>query len=245
MSDPIIVVQKLCIGWSRDAVLLENASFNVERGEIFAILGPSGAGKSTLLRALVGLDRPLDGAIWIDGKRHDELSIARPSFGMMFQSGALFGSLSLLENVTVPLVEWTRLPKDVIEAMGRAKLQLVGLEGNEDKVPAELSGGMRKRAALARAIALEPSLVFLDEPTAGLDPVTSLEIDELLLKLNRITHVTFVMVTHELASIGRLATRCVMLDLESRGIIAEGIPHELAQGPDPRVREFFHQPLRT
>jgi phospholipid/cholesterol/gamma-HCH transport system ATP-binding protein len=240
---PIIVAKDLCVGRSHDAVLLRDVTFNVEQGEILAILGPSGAGKSTLLRTLIGLEHPLAGEIWIDGKRHDHLEVEQPSFGVMFQSGALFGSMSVLENVAIPLIEWTHLPNDVVTAISLARLRAVGLEGCENKLPSELSGGMRKRVALARAMALEPPLIFLDEPTAGLDPRSTYEIDALILKINRMVGVTVVMVSHELESIERLAGRCLMLDADSQRIIADGVPSELALASDPRVREFFHEPI--
>ena len=234
-----IEVRDLAIGWSRDAVLLEHADFDVARGEIFGILGRSACGKSTLLRALVGLEDPLAGAISIGGAGPPRLGAGRPRFGVMFQQGALFGSMTVGENVALALSRWTDLPADAIRAIVRAKLRLVGLEAAEDQLPATLSGGMRKRAAIARAIALEPSLVFLDEPSSGLDPVTSAELDRLIATLAHVLGLTVVVVTHELGSIDAIVDRCILLDRAERRIIAEGPPRALRASADPRVRNFF------
>jgi phospholipid/cholesterol/gamma-HCH transport system ATP-binding protein len=241
VSTPLIRVDKLTMGWD-DLILQKDASFQVERNEIFAILGGSGCGKSTMLRYLVGLEVPLAGAISIEGIGHPNLDVGRPPFGVMFQSGALFGSLSVGENVALPLDQWTDLPEDAIGAIVRAKLKLVGLDGSEDKFPAEISGGMKKRAAIARAMALEPPLLFLDEPSAGLDPVSAVELDDLILTLNRVLGLTVVLVTHELPSIFKIAKRCIMLDKDSQSIIAIGDPRELRDSSsDPRVHGFFNR----
>jgi phospholipid/cholesterol/gamma-HCH transport system ATP-binding protein len=222
-------------------VLLDDVSFEVPRGDIFVILGGSGCGKSTLLRHLIGLEMPMAGTIRISGQP-PRLEGAAPRYGVMFQSGALFGSMSVGENVAFALHEWTHLPVEAVKAIVRAKLALVGLEGAEDKLPAELSGGMRKRAAIARAMAFEPSLIFLDEPSAGLDPVSSVELDELILALNRSLGLTVVMVTHELDSIFKVGKSCIMLDRQSRSIIARGEPQRLrSESDDPRVRGFFNR----
>ncbi len=245
MNNPLIHVDHLTMGWD-DVVLQKDATFDVMPHEIFAILGGSGCGKSTMLRYLVGLEVPLGGTISIDGIGHPNLDVGRPPYGVMFQSGALFGSLSVGENVALSLDQWTDLPEDAIGAIVRAKLKLVGLDGSEDKFPSEISGGMKKRAAIARAMALEPPLLFLDEPSAGLDPVSAVELDELILTLNRVLGLTVVLVTHELPSIFKIAKRCIMLDKESRSIIAEGDPRELRDSaPDPRVHEFFNRLART
>jgi phospholipid/cholesterol/gamma-HCH transport system ATP-binding protein len=241
----MIRVEHLKMGWA-DRVLLEDASFEVERGEVFAILGGSGCGKSTLLRHLIGLERPMGGAIAIDGIG-DPRSVAgaAPRFGVMFQSGALFGSMTLAQNVGLPLETWTPLDEDAIDAVVRSKLALVGLDGFENHLPAEISGGMKKRAGIARALALDPSLIFLDEPSAGLDPVSAVELDELILTLNRSLGMTTVIVTHELASIFKIARGCIMLDRDARGIIARGDPRELRErSPDARVRRFFNREPR-
>ena len=242
---PLIEVTDLKIGWGQ-VVLQEQISFKVERGEIFAVLGGSGCGKSTLLRHLIGLESPMAGKVHIEGVGRPSLEVGRPAFGVMFQSGALFSSMTVGENVALLLEEWTQLPAEAITAIVRAKLALVGLEGAADKFPAELSGGMKKRAAIARAMALEPELLFLDEPSAGLDPVSAAELDELILTLNQVLGLTVVLVTHELDSIFKIASRCIMLDKEARGIIAAGAPAELRErSQDPRVQSFFNRTPRT
>jgi phospholipid/cholesterol/gamma-HCH transport system ATP-binding protein len=244
MNDVLIRVQGLTIGWG-DRVLLNDASFDVLRGEVFVILGGSGCGKSTLLRYLIGLETPREGSIEIVGIGAPRLAGNAPEYGVMFQSGALFSSLTVGENVAFALHEWTDLPPPAISAIVKAKLALVGLEGAEDKLPAELSGGMNKRAAIARAMAFEPQLIFLDEPSAGLDPVSAAELDELISVLNRALGLTVVMVTHELPSIFKVGKSCIMLDRESKSIIARGNPLELREkSQDPRVRQFFLREAR-
>jgi phospholipid/cholesterol/gamma-HCH transport system ATP-binding protein len=240
-SGAMIRVAGLEIGWD-DVVLQESATFDVARGDVFAILGGSGCGKSTMLRYLIGLEQPNRGTVSIEGIGAPLLEVGRPPFGVMFQSGALIGSMTIGENVGLPLHEWTKLPDDAVAAIVRAKLRLVGLPGVMDKLPSELSGGMKKRAAIARAMALEPGLIFLDEPSAGLDPVSACELDELILTLNRRLGLTVVVVTHELPSIFKIVSRCIMLDRESRSIIATGDPRTLRdQCTDPRVHRFFHR----
>jgi phospholipid/cholesterol/gamma-HCH transport system ATP-binding protein len=241
-AGPMIDVVNLTIGWSEDAVLQRDATFQVERGDVFVILGGSGCGKSTLLRHLIGLETPRHGEISIAGLGHPNLEVGRPPFGVMFQGGALFGSMTVGENVALPLEQWTNLPHEAVIAIMRSKLRLVGLQAAESKFPSELSGGMRKRAAIARAMALEPELIFLDEPSAGLDPVSSVELDELILTLNRGLGTTVVIVTHELQSIFKIGKRCIMLDRDSKSIIARGPPSELRDtSNDPRVLRFFHR----
>jgi phospholipid/cholesterol/gamma-HCH transport system ATP-binding protein len=239
-----VSVRDLTIGWD-ETVLMQGVTFDVQRGDVFTILGGSGCGKSTLLRHLVGLEVPMGGEIEIAGIGTPTLEVGRPPFGVMFQAGALFGSLTVGENVALPLAEWTTLPADAVEAVARAKLRLVGLGGFENHTPSEISGGMKKRAAIARALALDPELIFLDEPSAGLDPITSAELDELILALNRGLGVTVVLVTHELPSIFAVSNRCIMLDKESKGILARGDPRELRdQCQDPNVASFFHRKPR-
>jgi phospholipid/cholesterol/gamma-HCH transport system ATP-binding protein len=236
----VIEARDVAIGWSAEEVLVEHASFTVERGEIFGILGRSAAGKSTLLRALIGLEPPLAGEIAVLGAP-PVLERERPVFGVMFQQGALFGSMTIGENVALPLAEWTDLPASAIRAVVRSTLALVGLEGSIDDPPSTLSGGMRKRAAIARALALEPQLVFLDEPGSGLDPVTSSEIDGLIRVLAHGLGLTVALVTHDLGTIRGILDRCILLDRDTRSVIAMGTPHELEHSADPRIRRFFER----
>jgi phospholipid/cholesterol/gamma-HCH transport system ATP-binding protein len=226
-------------------VVLDHIDFEVYPGEVFAILGGSGCGKSTLLKHMIGLYKPAAGRILIDGEDisaaygEARLKILR-KFGVMYQSGALFGSMTLVENVALPLEEFTDLPPEAIRLIALMKLQRVGLSGVADRMPAELSGGMQKRGAIARAMALDPQLLFLDELSAGLDPVTSAELDQLVLSLARALKITFVVVTHELPSIFTIADRVIMLDKHEKGIIAAGSPQELRDhSDDPRVHQFF------
>lgn len=245
-TDVLIDVSALTIGWGADAVLQRDATFQIRRGDIFVILGGSGCGKSTLLRHLIGLEEPLAGSIDIDHAGPPRLDVGRPPFGVMFQGGALFGSLTVGENIALPIEQWTDLPDDAVTAIVRAKLRLVGLASAEGKFPAEISGGMKKRAAIARAMALEPELIFLDEPSAGLDPVSAVELDDLILTLNRVLGMTVVVVTHDLDSIFKIGKTCIMLDKESKSIIARGAPIELRDtATDPRVAAFFHRAVDT
>jgi phospholipid/cholesterol/gamma-HCH transport system ATP-binding protein len=237
----LIEVRELVAGYGA-VTLLNGISFDVPVGDIFVILGGSGCGKSTLLRHLVGLQPPISGEISIAGVGAPVLEGAPPRYGVTFQSGALFSSLTTGENVALALEEWTELPPEAIAAIVRAKLSLVGLEGIENKMPSELSGGMKKRAAIARAMAFEPDLLFLDEPSAGLDPVSAVELDELILALNRDLGVTVVLVTHELPSVFKIGKNCIMLDRETKSIIARGDPNVLrVDSDDPKVRAFFNR----
>lgn len=239
-----ITVEGLTVGWG-DTALLRDISFDVPKGETFVILGGSGCGKSTLLQNLVGLQLPMAGRIRIEGVGAPDLTAGRPAFGVMFQSAALFGSMTLLENVSLPLRKWTRLPPDAVRAVALGKLEMVELGGFDDHLPAELSGGMKKRAGIARALALEPPLLFLDEPSAGLDPITAAGVDELLLALNQALGVTIVLVTHDLACTFKVGRECIMLDKDAKGIIARGDPRELRDSAtDPRVADFFNRRSR-
>lgn len=228
--------------------IFKNVSFTVAGGEVFVILGGSGCGKSTLMKQLIGLLPPSAGRIVIRGHEitgpHGAAgreAVLR-QIGVMFQSGALFGSMTLLENIMLPLEMYTELPEEGREAVARVKLGLVGLADAALLMPAEISGGMAKRAGIARAMALDPPLLFLDEPSAGLDPITSAGLDRLILDLRRDLGATFVVVTHELASILAIADRCIMLDRAARGMIAEGDPRKLRdESTNPTVRAFFRR----
>ena len=237
----LIEARDLTIGYTEP--LMEHLDFNVERGDVFLVLGGSGTGKSTMLRTMIGLQPPLGGSIELEGVGDPALLDGkRPRFGVSFQAGALFGSMTIAQNVALPLEQWTDLDGATIDGIVAGKLRLIGLEQAANRLPSELSGGMLKRAGIARALALENDLLFLDEPSAGLDPVTASELDDLLLTLNQALGLTLVVVTHELESIYRIGTRCFLLDRDTRGIIAEGDPRVLRdESTDPRVRAFFHR----
>lgn len=238
----MIRVRDLTIGYG-DAPIQEHLDFEIERGDVFLILGGSGCGKSTLLQHLIGLQLPMAGSVEIDGIGDpSRVAGTRPAFGVLFQSGALFGSMTVAQNVALPLRRWTDLDDASIDTIVRWKLRLVGLDGFEHHLPSEISGGMRKRAGIARALALETELLFLDEPSAGLDPVNSVELDELILTLNASLGMTMVIVTHELQSIFKIGSRCVLLDREAKTIIARGDPRALRDDPpSSQVKSFFNR----
>lgn len=242
MNNPAIQVQDVTKIYG-GRVILDSIRLDVRAGETLVILGGSGSGKSTLLRIMIGNVRPDGGDVIAWGKslcrmRDRELDDYRRSIGVLFQSGALFNSMTVADNVALPLREHTDLQEQTIEIMVKIKLELVGLREHADKMPAELSGGMKKRAGLARALALDPKILFYDEPSAGLDPVTSAEIDELIINLNKRLGVTSVVVTHEMDSAFRIADRMVLLD---RGkFIVSGTPDEMRNSQDPLVRQFVH-----
>jgi phospholipid/cholesterol/gamma-HCH transport system ATP-binding protein len=245
---PAIKVDDLTVRYGDD-VILKEVTMEVFRGEIVVIAGRSGSGKSTLLRHMVGLSKPSSGCVEINGvdittASAQQLRTVRKRTGVLFQSSGLLSSMTLAENVALPLSEFTDLPSSCLEAVVCMKLALVGLEDYEAHFPSELSGGMRKRAGIARAMALDPDVLFLDEPFAGLDPVTSADLDLLVKRINRGMGTTMVIVSHELESIFSLAGRVVMLDRAERGIIAQGDPGTLRdKPPDLRVRHFFHREI--
>lgn len=227
--------------------LFRDVSFDVRRGEVFVILGGSGCGKSTLLKLMIGLVPPAAGTVTLLGtaiwatEGAARLALLK-RIGVMWQQGALFGSQTLLENVEMPLAEHTSLPPAARAEVARAKLGLVGLSEAANRLPSEVSGGMLKRAGIARALALDPPILFLDEPSAGLDPITSAGLDALIRDLARSLGSTFVVVTHELASILAIGDRCIMLDRQAQGMIAEGDPKRLGEeSTHPTVRAFFRR----
>ena len=240
-TEPVISLRNLRVSYG-EREILHGINFDVVRGETLVILGGSGSGKSTLLRTLVGLEKPSAGEIWIKGQDLAKTSTAemdeiRTKIGMSFQGGALFGSMTVGENVALPLREHTRLEDSTIEIILRLKLQQVGLEGFEYYTPAQLSGGMKKRAAVARALAMDPEILFFDEPSAGLDPIIAAGIDELILELKRAFHMTIIVVTHELPSAFLIADRIAMLYQGAFSSI--GTKEQLKASQNPRVRQFL------
>ncbi len=243
MMEPeaVISLRNLRVSYG-EREILHGINFDVMHGETMVILGGSGSGKSTLLRTLVGLERPSSGEIWLKGKNiasisSEEMDEIRKKIGMSFQGGALFGSMTVGENVALPLQEHTKLEESTIEIILRLKLDQVGLSGYENYMPSQLSGGMKKRAAVARALAMDPEILFFDEPSAGLDPIIAAGVDQLILELKQAFHMTIIVVTHELASAFLIADRMVLID--KGNVVAIGTTEEMRSSTHPRVRQFL------
>ena len=247
MNRKAVIQVKNLVARYGDDIILDRISFDVYEGEIFAVLGGSGSGKSTLLKHLLGLHRPASGRIVIDEDDisecdEDALQQILRKVGVLYQSAALFGSMTVAENVALPILEYTDLPRESVDHLVKMKLNLVNLDGYQNHLPSEISGGMKKRAGLARAMALNPKILFFDEPSAGLDPVTSAELDNLIIHLNQSLGTTMVIITHELESIFAVANRVIMLHKSTRGIIADGDPQYLRdQSRNPFVKQFFNR----
>jgi phospholipid/cholesterol/gamma-HCH transport system ATP-binding protein len=240
-SGPMISVRDLRVKYG-EREILHGLNFDVKRGETLVILGGSGSGKTTLLRTLVGLEKPSSGQIWMKGQdiaaiSHSEMDEIREKIGMAFQGGALFGSMTVGDNVALPLREHTKLEPSTIEIMVRLKLAQVGLTGFEHYMPSELSGGMKKRAAVARALVMDPEILFFDEPSAGLDPIIAAGVDHLILDLKKAFHMTVIVVTHELASAFLIADQMMLIN--KGNIVAMGTPEEMRASIQPAVRQFL------
>lgn len=243
-QNAVIEVKNLTMGWP-GKILLENVSFEIKEKQIVFIMGGSGCGKSTLMKTIIGLNPPMAGDILIRGRSiinsGNEIPEIQRSLGIMYQSGALFGSLSVLENVRFPLDQFTKLPLQARNLTAQMLLNAMEMPAAGPLTPGELSGGMIKRAGIARALALGATILLLDEPSAGLDPITAANLDQTIIRLRDNLGATFVIVSHELKSIFRIADRCIMLDPKTRSIIADGAPKELQEhSPNPWVRQFFN-----
>jgi phospholipid/cholesterol/gamma-HCH transport system ATP-binding protein len=247
MEKEAIIQVKNIVARYGDELILDRISFDVHKGEILVILGASGCGKTTLLRHMVGLNRPISGRVFIDGDditACDDTRLQKilKKVGILFQGSALIGSMTAAENVALPINRYLDFSKSARDNIVRIKLCIVNLSGFENFLPSELSGGMKKRAGLARALALNPKIMFLDEPTSGLDPVSSAQIEDLILGINQRTQTTFVIITHKLDSIFKVAQRVIMLDKSTKGIIAEGDPHYLKDhSTHLAVKQFFNR----
>lgn len=239
-----IDVRDLTVGYG-DYVLLHDATYHVNKGDIFIIMGGSGCGKSSMLRVLTGLLPPKKGTVIINGVNMEtapqaEIQKIREKSGILYQSGALFSSMTLAENIALPLQQYTAYSPETIRELAHLKLALVGLTGFDDFYPSEISGGMKKRAGLARALALDPDIVYFDEPSAGLDPISSHYLDDLIIEINQSLGTTIVVVTHELASIFAIGTNSIFLDSNTKTILAQGNPKELLKHPPhPEVYQFL------
>ncbi len=245
-AKPIIEAKNITVRYG-SLTVLENVSFGINRGEIFSIVGGSGCGKSTLMRQLIGLERPTEGTVFIDGEDftnsygNQRRNILR-KFGVMFQSSGLFASMTLAENIALPLETYTKLSRDRIVDLIELKLRAVGLAGFEGYLPSEISGGMKKRAALARAMALDPNILVFDEPSSGLDPLTSANLDKLIVELNNALGTTMIVVTHDLASCLAISHRILMLDKSVKGVLFEGTPESVREFRDNKyVYNFFNR----
>ena len=247
---PLIEVRELTLAYG-EQVVLRDVTFDVRRGQVFIIMGASGCGKSTLLKHMIGLLEPAAGDVLYEGASFtraepEERTALLRRFGVLYQRGALWSSMTLAENVALALEEFTDLPDEQIRELARLKLALVGLRGFEDHYPSEISGGMQKRAGLARALALDPEILFFDEPSAGLDPENSRRLDELILELRASLGATFVVVTHELASLLEIGDDSVFLDAATRTVLARGKPRELLEtSTEPRVKRFLSRGDKT
>jgi len=244
-APPHVEVRDLTMAFG-SRVVQQGIRFQIRRGEVFVIMGDSGCGKSTLMRHMVGLNRPAEGEVLYDGEAlwesdADARERLMDRFGVLYQNAALWSSMTLEENVSLPLAERKRLGPSEARDVARLKLALVGLAGFESHYPAEISGGMRKRAGLARAMALDPEILYFDEPSAGLDPLSSRRLDDLILELRESSGTTIVLVTHELPSIFELGDNAVFLDAERKTMIAQGRPEELKHSDEPKVRAFLER----